>query len=295
MPIHELEVFAPAKVNLFLSVLGKRVDGYHDIVSVMQKLTLADRLHLCLEGAGLVLRCPSSNLPEDSRNLVWKAARLFFDHTGIKDHVRITLHKEIPVAAGLGGGSSDAASVLLGLNRLCSAGVEQEALLAMASRLGADVPFFVTDMRAALATGTGTDLQPIAGLQGYWLVLVNPGVTVSTRWVYENLMLTSAGNPYKLSGSFHLPEGATTFLAAVFDRRGGEHSLFNDLERVTIGAHPVIASIKEQLINDGACAALMSGSGPTVFGVFRSCDLAEASRNRFRQQYQDVFLVTPLT
>ncbi len=294
MPIHELEVLAPAKVNLFLSVLGKRADGYHDIVSVMLKLNFFDRLHLRLEGSGITLRCPSSNLPEDSANLVWKAARLFFDHTGIKDNVQITLHKEIPVAAGLGGGSSDAAAVLLGLNRLCSAGVGEEVLLAMAARLGADVPFFVTDMKMALATGTGTELQSIGGPQGYWLVLVNPGVKVSTRWVYENLMLTSDDNLYKLSGSFHLAEYATSLLAEVFGRRGSEQRFCNDLETVTIGRHPVIGSIKELLINDGACAALMSGSGPTVFGIFGRFDLAEASCNRFRQQYRDVFLVTPL-
>ena len=294
MSIHELEVLAPAKVNLFLSVLGKRADGYHDIVSVMQKLSLADRLHLCLAGSGITLRCPSSKLPEDCRNLVWKAARLFFDLTGIKDNVRITLHKAIPIAAGLGGGSSDAAAILLGLNRLCAAGVREDALLGMAARLGADVPFFVSEMDMALATGTGTDLQPIAGPADHLLVLVNPGMAVSTRWVYENLILTSADNPYKLSGYFRSPEEVTSLLAAVFECRDGEHRLFNDLERVTIGRHPIIGSIKEQLLHDGASAALMSGSGPTVFGLFRSLDMAEAAYNRFRQLYQDVFLVTPL-
>lgn len=294
MSIHELEVLAPAKVNLFLSVLGKRADGYHDIVSVMLKLSLADRLHLCLAGSGITLRCPSSKLPEDNSNLVWKAARLFFDLTGIKDNVRITLHKAIPVAAGLGGGSSDAAAVLLGLNKLCCAGVGEDVLLGMAARLGADVPFFVSDMNIALATGTGTVLQSIAAPDGYWLVLVNPGVEVSTRWVYENLVLTSADNPYRLCGYFRSPDDAASLLLDALEYRDGEHRLFNDLERVTIGRHPIIGSLKEQLLHDGASVALMSGSGPTVFGIFRSLDLAEAAYNRFRQLYQDVFLVTPL-
>lgn len=295
MSIHELEISAPAKVNLFLAVLGKRVDGYHDIVSVMQKIGLADRLHLCLEGPGISLRCPSSTTPEDSRNLAWKAARLFFDRTGIKDDVQITLHKEIPVAAGLGGGSSDAAAVLVGLNRLCAAGLEVGTLLAMAARLGADVPFFVVETKTALATGTGTELLPVQGPEGYWLVLVNPGLSVSTRWVYENLLLTSDGNPYKLSGYSHLPEYAASLLAGVFYGESTDHGLFNDLEAVTVGNYPVIGTIKEQLLRDGAFAALMSGSGSTVFGLFRQLDEAEASYNTFRQLYQDVFLVSPLS
>jgi len=294
MPNHELEVLAPAKVNLFLSVLGKRADGYHDVVSVMQKLDLADRLHIRLEGTGISLHCPSSTIPEDSRNLAWKAARLFFDQTGIKDGVRITLHKKIPVAAGLGGGSSDAAAVLVGLNSLCSTGLDTEILLNMAARLGADVPFFVADMKTALATGTGTKLHAIDGPEGYWLLLVNPGLEVSTRWVYENLILTSGDNPYKLSGYSYLSEYAASLLEAGFNRGSSEHGLFNDLETVTVAKHPLISTIKEQLLADGAFAALMSGSGPTVFGLFRQRDLAEKSCHAFSQLYRDVFLAAPL-
>jgi len=295
MPIHELEILAPAKVNLFLAVLGKRLDGYHDVVSVMQKLDLADRLYLRRAGPGISLQCSSTTVPEDSRNLAWQAARLFFDQTVIKDDVRITLHKKIPVAAGLGGGSSDAAAVLLGLNSLFSAGLSEEILLAMAARLGADVPFFVADMKTALATGTGTELRSIDGPEGYWVVLVNPGLAVSTRWVYDNLLLTSDCNPYKLSGYSYLPEYAASLLDAVFHQGSSGPGLFNDLEAVTIGKYPVIRTIKEQLLGNGAFAALMSGSGSTVFGLFRQLDLAEDSCNRFRQRYQDVFLVAPLS
>lgn len=294
MPIHELEILAPAKVNLFLAVLGKRPDGYHDVVSVMQKLDLADRLTLRREGSGITLHCSSATVPDDSSNLAWQAARLFFDQTGLQDDVCLTLHKKIPVAAGLGGGSSDAAAVLLGLNRLCSAGLSEERLLAMAARLGADVPFFVAGLKTALATGTGTKLQSIDGPAGYWLVLVNPGLAVSTRWVYENLLLTSDRNPYKLSGYSDLPEYAASLLETVFQQGGSEQGLFNDLESVTVGKYPVIRTIKEQLLRDGAFAALMSGSGSTVFGLFRQLALAEDSCNTFRQLYEDVFLVAPL-
>jgi 4-diphosphocytidyl-2-C-methyl-D-erythritol kinase len=295
MTMVELEVLAPAKVNFFLGVLRKRIDGYHDIVSAMQKVDLTDRLHFRLAGSGLSLRCPSSNLPEDSTNLAWKAARLFFDQTGITDSVRITLHKRIPVAAGLGGGSSDAAAVLRGLDTLFATGLNDETLLALAAQLGADVPFFVVDATTALASGTGIDLQPIAGPKGYWLVLVNPGVAVSTRWVYENLILTTGDNPYKLSGYFHEPEEAAFLLDEAFVQDGIAHSLFfNDLETVTIGRYPVIRAIKEQLVTDGAIAALMSGSGPTVFGVYRQFDLAKISYEKFRELYPEVYLVSPL-
>ncbi len=294
MTSHELDVLAPAKVNLFLSVLGKRPDGLHDLVSVMQKIDLVDRIHLRRQGTGISLCCPSSNLPEDSRNLAWKAARLFFDQTALDDSVEITLYKEIPVAAGLGGGSSDAAAVLLGLNALYSAGLGEEALRAMAAGLGADVPFFVTGMNTALATGTGTELQPIPGAEGYWLVLVNPGISVSTRWVYENLLLTSEDNPFRLSGYSHVTEYALSLLAEAFARENSRHPLFNDLERVTVARHPVIGTIKGQLLTDGAIAALMSGSGPTVFGIFRQFELAEKSCDNFRQLYEGVFLVSPL-
>ena len=294
VPIHELEILAPAKVNLFLAVLGKRTDGYHDIVSVMQKLDFADRIHLCLAGPGISLHCPLSKIPEDSRNLAWQAARLFFDQTGIRDDLRITLHKKIPVAAGLGGGSSDAAAVLLGLNQLFAAELGEEVLLALAARLGADVPFFVADMKTALATGTGTALKEISGPRDYCVLLVYPGFEVSTRWVYENLILTSEGNPYTLSGYSHLCEYASSFFASEFYFEKQHPCLFNDLEEVAFGRHSILRTIKEQLLSDGAFAALMSGSGSTVYGLFRQLDLAEISCNKFRQLYQDVFLVSPL-
>lgn len=294
MTKRELEVLAPAKVNLYLGVLGKRSDGYHDIVSVMQKLDLADRLHLRLAGDGITLRCPSTSLPEDSANLAWRAARTFFDRTGIRDGLEITLHKKIPVAAGLGGGSSDAGAVLRGLNTLCNAGLDTERLLAMAAELGADCPFFVADHSAALATGTGIHLRPVKAPKGYWLVLVNPGIAVSTRFVYENLLLTTDDNPYKLSGYSHDAEYAASLLTAVFSRGADCPPLFNDLEQVTIRKYPIIRRVKEQLLDDGAFLSLMSGSGPTVFGAFRHFDQASRSCEKFRQLYADVYVVSPL-
>lgn len=294
MSVDAIEVLAPAKVNLLLAVLGKRPDGYHNLVSVMQKLDLVDRLLLSREGRGISMSCLPQNVPEDHSNLAWRAARLFFDQTGVADDLRITLRKSIPVAAGLGGGSSDAAAVLVGLNRLCSVGLAEGALRKMAAQLGADVPFFVANLTTALATGTGTELRAIDGPGGYFLVLVKPGVAVSTRWVYENFLLTSEVNPYTLGGSFCSVENVEARLAAVFSHEPCDHGLFNDLESVTVAAHPVIKEIKEQLLADGAFAALMSGSGPTVFGLFRQRSLAEKTCERFQRRYAEVFLAAPL-
>lgn len=292
--MRELTVDAHAKINLFLAVLGRRADGYHTICSVMQKVSLADQVHLSLEGQGISLCCPSSTLPEDSSNLAFKAAQSFFDLAGIAGNVRITLHKRIPVAAGLGGGSSDAAAVLVGLNRLHGFCVGPETLLSLGAKLGADVPFFVAEDSTALATGTGTELRPFSGPDGYWVVLVNPGFAVSTRWVYENLLLTTGNKLYTFSGSLQSISECKNLLQSVFVDDRSMSTLFNDLEDVTITRFPEIQEIKNAFNNEGATASLMSGSGPTVFGVFKDYNLAKKSFAAFKHQYRDVFLVTPL-
>lgn len=292
--MRELDIEAPAKINLFLAVLGKRADGYHTISSAMQKVDLSDQLHLSRAGQGISLRCPASTLPEDSSNIAYKAAIRFFEHTGIPENVQMTLHKRIPVAAGLGGGSSDAAAVLLGLNRLYDAGLSNETLQLLAANLGADVPFFVNKDSTALATGTGTDLKSFSGPLGYWLVLVNPGFSVSTRWVYENLTLTTDNKLDSLTGSLQSIDSCISLLDSVFSGSHSSHRLFNDLEAVTITRFPEIQAIKDDFNNGGAIASLMSGSGPTVFGVFREYDMAQKSFARFSKRFRDVFLVNPL-
>lgn len=293
--MHELEIDAPAKINLFLAILEKRPDGYHNICSVMQKIDLVDQLHLSREGEGISLFCPSSTLPADNSNLAWKAAKIFFDYTGIAGNVRITLHKMIPVAAGLGGGSSDAAAVLVGLNKLYGNRLDSEALQSLAAQLGADVPFFIKKESTALATGTGTELKSFSGPTGYWLVLVNPGFSVSTRWVYENLILTTGNKFYNLGGSLlSIIDDCTSLLNSVFTDSNTSQKLFNDLESVTITKFPEIQQIKDTFMNRGAMATLMSGSGPTVFGIFKDYELAQKSFASFKELYSDVFLVNPL-
>lgn len=294
MCLAQLTIIAPAKVNLYLKVLGRRPDGYHELESVMQKLTLADELSFFPRAEGISLACSDPALPGGEENLVWRAARLFLDFTGISGGVRIRLEKRIPVAAGLGGGSSDAAAVLVALDRLFGAGLGEEQLADLGLRLGADVPFFVRPASAALARGIGERLAPVVGLTAGRLLLVNPGFAVSTRWVYENLALTSKGNPYILA-----PESG-----ALNNGNSGPESLdfhiapgpcfVNDLETVTIGRHPVIGEIKQSLLDFGARVALMSGSGPTVFGYFLRQSEAQVAFRHFQGIYPDtVFLTEP--
>ena len=249
---------APAKVNLFLHVLGRRPDGYHDLETWMQKLDLYDRIFLETgEGKGIELACDDPVLSSED-NLAVKAAEAFFSAIGeAPPKLKISLEKRIPVAAGLGGGSSDAGTVLRGLNSLFDLPFSEEGLVELASQLGADVPFFAVGHEAVIAHGIGDIMHPVDSLVGCTFVLVNPGFFVSTRWVFENLSLTSMEKKYTLA-RFHKRK-LDSFSLPV---------MHNDLEKVTSCKHPEIEAMKQRLLELGASRVLMSGSGPTVFGVF---------------------------
>jgi 4-diphosphocytidyl-2-C-methyl-D-erythritol kinase len=283
-----LTLKAPAKINLFLRILHRRSDGYHEIESVMQKIALFDILYISRQGENISLSCPGSQVPENRENIVYKAADIFFSATGIAPGVQIVLEKNIPIAAGLGGGSSDAAAVLLGLNNLLEADLELEHLRDIGLQLGADVPFFVQDYSAAVATGIGECLQKVEPIRDYWILLVNPGFAVSTKWVYENFPLTSNSNPFILARGRKMPSDFHEVPPGFFEELG------NDLEAVTISHYPEIGDIKKELKELGAAAVLMSGSGPTVFGLFSEEKEAQRSFIRFVKEYSDnVFLVKP--
>ena len=283
-----LTLKAPAKINLFLKILSRRSDGYHEIESLMQKIELFDFLQLKMQGEGIALSCPGTTLPEDKGNLVYRAAEAFFAATGIRAGIKIVLKKNIPIAAGLGGGSSDAATVVMGLNKLLNAGLDREELQDIARPLGADVPFFVEDCSAALATGIGDCLQQIDPLQVNSIVLVNPGFKVSTKWVYENFPLTSNSNPYILARGRNVSKN---FYASTLDLY---EEIGNDLETVTINRFPGIGDIKKELKMGGAATSQMSGSGPTVFGLFYSKEAAQSSYMQLSAKYGgNVFLARP--
>ncbi len=242
----------PAKVNLYLKVVGRRPDGYHELITVMQALTLADELVISRQGRDIYLECDATDLPRDEGNLAVKAARAFQQAIGRRFGVHLRLTKRIPVAAGLGGGSSDAAGVLRGLNRLLDTPLNLGQLTAVARKLGADVPFFLLD-GPALGRGIGDRLTPIT-LPRLWYVLLNPGFAVSTAAVYAGLQPPFAA-PDQTQVEQMLQAHPATWL-------------HNDLEAVTMAQHPELAAYKETLRRLGARGVLMSGSGPTLFGIF---------------------------
>lgn len=250
-----LRLKAPAKVNFRLDVLKKRSDGYHDLRMIMQRIDLCDDIELSLrEEPGISLYSDHPFVPQDKRNIVWKAAEEMLGQTDRKVGLNIKLKKNIPVAAGLGGGSSDAASTLMGLNQLLGTGLTDNQLMTIGQRLGADVPFFIFK-KPAVAEGIGEQLSPLQHIPKLWIALINPGIHVATSWVYQNLNLTSE----KVAAKLPFLYKTTADVCAI---------LSNDLEAVTLLRYPIISEIKNQLIAAGAHGSLMSGSGSTVFAIF---------------------------
>lgn len=260
-PPKKIRLKAPAKINLNLHILSKRPDGYHELSTRMQKLELSDDVELVRRSRpGISIECNESVVPGDQSNLAWRAAEVFWAETSGCEEcgVGIQLRKNIPVAAGLGGGSSDAGAVLKGLNILFEKRMAEEKLIRMAKMLGADVPFFVTDYNAVVATGVGDRMVEVDSLEGCRVILLNLGISVSTRWAYENFALTRASKTFKKGGFRNTTVGSFPL-----------QDMYNDLEQVTIKRHPEIGEVKKTMLALGAEGAMMSGSGPTVFGVFR--------------------------
>lgn len=262
-------MLCPAKVNLYLRVVSRRPDGYHELVTVMQPLTLADELTVRLGGEGIRLECDAPDLPTGAENLVWRAARQFQEETGHKQGILLSLRKRIPVAAGLGGGSSDAAGTLLGLNDLAGKPLEPARLHHLASLLGADVPFFLS-REPAVGRGIGTQLSPVT-LLPYWYLLVNPGVPLSTRWVYENLNLAG------------LPDAPLT---ETWDPEQPETWVRNDLGAVAVKRFPELGALLDDLRDAGTWTQGISGSGPTLFGLFLSKGKALQAGQKLRRTFR---------
>lgn len=268
--MRRLVLQAPAKVNLALEVLAKRPDGYHEISTVLQAVDLFDRLTV-QDDDDISLVTSDPDLPTDGGNLVVRAARALAVAAGVTRGARIALDKRIPVAAGLGGGSSDAAAAMLALNRLWGLRWSGARLAEVATGLGTDVPFFLGRGRAH-ATGRGERVRPLPGDGGYALVLVNPNFPLSTRDVYQRVP----------DGWSAEPSGTGEVMAALRARNATRlaAALTNHLEDMVGPAAPAIRNMKAALLAAGALGAVMSGSGPTVFGVARSLDHARQIRRR---------------
>ena len=263
---------SPAKINLFLEVLRKRKDGYHEIRSLMQAVDLCDEIILLKQKEGVVIRTDDPECPADETNLAFKAAQLILEETKIKDGVSIHIKKIIPIVAGLGGGSSNAATTLKGINQLFGLKLSDEKLGYLASQIGSDVPFFLSSGQA-LVRGRGEIIEPITIYRDYWLVLARPEVKVSSQWAYQNLKinLTNIKNEVNLK----FLENPNVFFEALTNFK-------NDLEEVVSVKYPIIRKIKDILENSGAVKSSMSGSGPTVYGVFERKPKAEEVARKLR-------------
>jgi 4-diphosphocytidyl-2-C-methyl-D-erythritol kinase len=274
-------VLAPAKINLCLSVLGRRPDGYHDVEMLMQMVGIYDEVCVSPGATGIALSCDSGSVPAGPANIAWKAADALLKRSGSRRGVTITIRKAIPVAAGLGGGSSDAAAVLTAMNTLLGTGLDRHALAAIGAGIGMDVPFFFQGP-LALARGRGELVTNLTPLPPFWVLLVNPGFETSTAWAYQNvnLRLTKKVDCTKIAG---------------FSVREIARHLHNDLETVTAAAHPAIQPMVDALLAQGALGARMSGSGPTVFGIFETEDACRAAGVALAGRGWKLFPVKALT
>ncbi|XCN73153.1 MAG: 4-(cytidine 5'-diphospho)-2-C-methyl-D-erythritol kinase [Candidatus Electrothrix aestuarii] len=302
-----LKLRAPAKINLTLKILGKREDGYHELETLMQKVSLFDELELSLTSdPGITIHCSNysnADLPEDKDNIAVRAAQLFLQETNNSSQgVNIVLKKNIPIAAGLGGGSSNAAAVINGLDQLMNTNCPAEQRVEMGVRIGADVPLFVYDFPAALARGIGERLLPVPSLSAFQVLLVNPGILVSTKWAFEAFSATAKRITLTAEKkTFTLPCSKNCRQKIASDKGQSQDFIFpddlhNDLELVTAERHPIIQNLKDRLLTNGAAGAMMSGSGSTVFGLFHETakDQAEQCHSLLQQEYDQVYLVSPL-
>lgn len=282
---------AYAKINLSLDVLRRREDGYHDIRMVMQTVGMYDRLELIPRpGApGITLSVNLPYIPSDEGNLAFKAARLLMEEFHVEDGLSIQLGKFIPVAAGLGGGSSDAASVLYGVNRLFHLGLSREELMDRGSRIGADVPYCLL-RGTALAEGIGEKLTPLPPLPDCSILLCKPPVNVSTREIYTRLALTETTVHPDVDGQIEAVKNGDLAGLVRSDR------MKNVLESVTSSLYPVIHRIEELMLSSGALQSIMSGSGPSVFGIFDDADKAGAAADAVRAAFPGsrTFLTWPV-
>ena len=287
----KMQLKALAKINLGLDVLRRREDGYHEVRMIMQTVRIFDRIQLVKqERSGIRVRTNLYYLPANENNLVYKAANLLFEEFGLDGGLSIDLKKYIPVAAGMAGGSSDAAAVLYGMNRMYGLGLSQEELMKRGVKIGADVPYCL--MRGtALAEGIGEVLSPLTPMPPCNILVAKPGISVSTKFVYENL------HANELKEEQHPDIDGILEALRRQDLKGMAECMRNGnvLETVTVPAHPVIQKIKDTMESQGALAALMSGSGPTVFGIFEDRNKARRAMALLRKSRlaKQLFLTTP--
>lgn len=264
--MQSLTIQAPAKVNLRLDVLRKRSDGFHDLRNVMERVSIHDEIQINIVEKGLVVECEHEAVPENEENIAFRALKEILAYSSRNVGVEVKIKKNIPVASGMGGGSSNAAAVIKGINHLLKLKLSKEKLIKIGTKVGADVPFFLFE-GPAIGEGVGDQLKRIKSIPKLLFLIVNPGIRVSTEAVYKKFNCN--GNHVDMEE-----------IPSIFRTKRDVAKIFsNDLERVTIKEFPVIGEIKEEILKSGAIASLMTGSGPTVFGLF-------SDKNKLQKAYE---------
>jgi len=279
----QVELKSPCKVNLILNILGKRADGFHELETVMHPVAIHDVVSIERAATGIELTCDQPDLPTDSRNLAHRAATAFFNQTGIRDGARIHLAKRIPMEAGLGGGSGNAATTLLGLNEIFGQPLESAALQEVAATLGSDVPFFLQSA-PAIAFGRGEKVRSLSAfecLKRCYFLLIHPCSGVSTPWAYKNLVRFPSALQGERGRAQRLVESLGISLGAA------RADFYNSLDAPVLEKFPLLAIFQDFLRESGAEVALMSGSGSTTFGIFSDRDKAERVKENFKTKFGD--------
>lgn len=276
---------APAKINLGLDILGKRPDGLHELAMVMASIDLADRLYLEeIPEDKIIIETNKAFLPTDKKNHVYEALELVKERFGIKQGLQVKIHKEIPVAAGLGGGSTDSAAALRAVNRLWDLGLSMEELASLGAEVGSDVPYCVYG-QTSLVEGFGEKVTPIAPMPQCWVVVVKPRMSVSTRAIFAQIVMEDL---------YHPDISALVSAIEAGDYQKMTQNLGNSMEVVTIRKHPVIQQLKDRMLKYGADAAMMSGSGPTVYALCHKYSRAKHVMNALKGFCEEVYLVRTL-
>ena len=280
----EIEIDSYSKINLTLNILGKRRDGYHNIETIMQSINLADRIFIKEEKEGIKIKCSHPLVPIDTQSLTYRSAEKILNRYRIKKGVKIEIDKKIPLASGMAGGSANSASILVGINKLFALNLSNKDLREIGEELGMDVPFCIQN-GTALAYHRGEKVTPLPPINPpLWIIIINPGFKISSEWAYNNIDLDQIKREKNNTKAMlkALKEGELEEIVK---------NLFNSFEELIIKKYPEIGKIKDRLIEESALGALMSGSGPTVFGIAQNKEQALKIYKKLKSEYKLIWVV----
>ena len=282
--MNKIEIDSYSKINLTLNILGKRQDGYHNIETIMQSVNLADRIFIKEEKEGIEIKCSHPLIPVDTQSLTYRTAEKILNRYRVTKGVKIEIDKKIPLASGMAGGSANSASILVGINKLFDMNLSNKDLREIGEELGMDVPFCIQN-GTALAYHKGEKVTPLPFINPpLWVIIINPGFEIPTKWAYNNIDLDRIEKE---------KNNIKDMLKALKDRELPEiaKNLFNSFEGLAIKKYPEIGKIKDRLIKEGAMGALMSGSGPTVFGIAQNKEQALKIYEKLKSEYKSIWVV----